>query len=458
MEVAVLDKLIYERFIRPTVNKPTRYVGVEFELPLVNLNPAPVDFSVVHALVDAFLRRFRFVPVAIDDDGFVSSAQSEETGDDLSFDCSYNTLELSFGRVEDLNRIEERFRGYYSFIRSFLREHGHSITGMGVNPRYLYNHREPVPNGRYRMLYNHLNSYHRYADRMIFHSLPFFGMIACSSQTHIDVNREELVQIIDLYNRLEPLKALLFANSPFGGDYLCARDSFWRSSMHGINPHNVDGWDFGVSSVEEIVAYIRSMSLFCTERDRKYINFPPTPLLDYFNSESITGEYWDGSDYASITFRPRNSDLSYLRSYKNVDLTFRGTVELRSACIQPVSEIMTVPAFDLGCRERLEELDALLRSSKLYKQGYSPSELRALFVRQGLPAFVDPDELRSLLEQVVTLAEQGLIRRGLGEEHMLRPLKERARRLSNPAQELVEGLRQGHTIDEFIERCGRLEA
>ena len=114
MEVAVLDNLIYDRFIRPTVDKPTRYVGVEFELPLVNLSPAPVDFSVVHALVDAFLRRFEFVPVATDDDGYVSSAQSEETGDDLSFDYSYNTLELSFGRVEDWNRIEQRFRCYYS--------------------------------------------------------------------------------------------------------------------------------------------------------------------------------------------------------------------------------------------------------------------------------------------------------------------------------------------------------
>lgn len=71
-----------------------------------------------------------------------------------------------------------------------------------------------MPNGRYRMLYNHLNSYPRYANQKFFHDLPFFGMIACSSQTHIDVTREELVRVIELYNRLEPLKALLFANSP----------------------------------------------------------------------------------------------------------------------------------------------------------------------------------------------------------------------------------------------------
>lgn len=250
MDLSILDKQIFERFIRPTVNKKPQYVGVEFELPLVNLKSAPVDFAVVHALVDAFLEHFGFVPVARDDEGAVCSAQSEENGDDISFDCSYNTLELSFGRVRDLNRIEEWFHSYYRFIRSFLRQHGHSITGMGINPRYLYNHREPVPNGRYRMLLNHLNAYERYTDRMVFHDLPFFGMMACSSQTHIDVNRDELL-------RVEPLKALLFANSPYGGEYLCARDCFWRCSMHGVNPHNVDGWDYGVSSIEELVAYIR---------------------------------------------------------------------------------------------------------------------------------------------------------------------------------------------------------
>lgn len=457
MDLTILDKQIFERFIRPSVNKKTQYVGVEFELPLVNLKHAPVDFAVVHTLVDAFLEHFGFVPVAWDDEGAVCSAQSEENGDDLSFDCSYNTLELSFGRVRDLNRIEERFHSYYRFIRAFLRRHGHSITGMGINPRYLYNHREPVPNGRYRMLLNHLNSYERYKVRMVFHNLPFFGLMACSSQTHIDVNRDELLRVLDIYNRLEPLKALLFANSPYGGEYLCARDSFWRCSMHGVNPHNVDGWDYGVSSIEELVAYIRSMSLFCTERDGKYLNFPPTPLVDYFNSESVTGEYWDGNGYKTFTFTPRLEDLKYLRSYKNVDLTFRGTVELRSACMQPVSEIMTVPAFDLGCKESMDELEALLHQSKLYQQGYSPSELRELFVRRGLPGFVDREKLRHLLEQVVALAEQGLKKRGLGEEHMLAPLKERARRLSSPALELVEGLQQGRSIEDYIEAYGRLE-
>lgn len=456
MDISVLDQLIYQRFIQPTVGRIPQYVGVEFELPLVNLKQEPVSFPVVHALVEAFLERFDFIGAAWDEEGRICSARSEENGDDLSFDCSYNTLELSFGRVRNLNQVEERFRSYYTFIRSFLQEHGHSITGMGINPRYPYNRMEPVPNGRYRMLLHHLNSYPKYADRMLFHNIPCFGMMACSSQTHLDVNSEELIRVIDLYNHLEPLKALLFSNSPFGR-YLCARDYLWCQSMHGINPHNVGGWDYGVSSVDELVAYIRSMSLFCTERDGKYFSFPPVSLVDYFNSNIITGEYWDRNDYRSQSFVPCREDLTYLRSYKFVDLTFRGTVELRSACMQPVSEIMSVPAFDLGCKESMDELEILLHESKLYHQGYSPSELRELFVRRELPGFVNRKELTQLLEQVVVIAERGLIRRGAGEEHMIQPLKKRASHLTSPALEMVRGLEQGKTIEEYIERYGRLE-
>ena len=151
MDISVLDQLIYQRFIQPTVGRIPQYVGVEFELPLVNLKQEPVSFPVVHALVDAFLERFDFIGAARDEEGRICSARSEENGDDLSFDCSYNTLELSFGRVRNLNQVEERFHSYYTFIRSFLKEHGHSITGMGINPRYPYNRMEPVPNGRYRI-------------------------------------------------------------------------------------------------------------------------------------------------------------------------------------------------------------------------------------------------------------------------------------------------------------------
>ena len=40
--------IILKRFIQPLKQQQERYVGVEIELPIVNLNRAPVDFSLVH--------------------------------------------------------------------------------------------------------------------------------------------------------------------------------------------------------------------------------------------------------------------------------------------------------------------------------------------------------------------------------------------------------------------------
>ena len=83
-------------------------------------------------------------------------------------------------------------------------------------------------------------------------------------------------------------------------------------------------------SIDEIIFYIRSMSLYCVERDGKYVNFHPIPLAEYFSTEEIAGEYFDGEQYQPIIVHPEISDIQYLRSFKFEDLTFRGTVEFRS--------------------------------------------------------------------------------------------------------------------------------
>lgn len=50
-------------------------------------------------------------------------------------------------------------------------------------------------------------------------------------------------------------------------------------------------------SVEELILYIRSMSLYCVMRDGKYVNFSPIPLADYFASDYIEGEIFRGAPH-----------------------------------------------------------------------------------------------------------------------------------------------------------------
>jgi gamma-glutamylcysteine synthetase len=450
MDIQEIKSAIYNKYIVPTKRKRNNYVGVEFELPIVNLNKEPVDFDIVHRLTEKFCNHFNFTPIKLDDNNNIFSAISNENGDDISFDCSYNTLELSFGRESNLNILYDRFKQYYSFIQNFLLPYNHTLTGMGINPYRKYNKNEPIPSERYRMLFHHLSSYDKYDD-FNFHNYPNFGLFSCASQVQLDVEEENIVEVINTFSKLEPLKSLLFANSPLDNELLCARDYLWKNSMHGLNPHNVDMYDENISTVDDIIDYILGMSMYCAERDGKYINFKPTKLSEYFNSETINGEYFENGEYKKIEFVPSLDDLEYLRSFKLEDLTFRGTVEFRSGCTQPVREIMALAAFHAGLIENLSELTELLNNDRvIYSNGYTPSQLRDMFNRGILPSFIDIDNLSKLLKQVVDIANDVLAKRNMNEQNLLTPLYSRAKYIFSPAKQMIDGISSGVPVEYYI--------
>ena len=421
-----LDEAIYEKYIRPTQRKRKPCVGTEFELPIVNLSGKAVDFEVVHAVTDEFVRHFSFDRLSRDEDGCIYAAQSSHNDDILSYDCSYNTLELSFGAKDDIHEVDRLFRRYYTFLQSRFAGYGHTLTGMGVNPHYSVNRGEPIHNGRYRMLLHHLKSYEKYGDAIPFHHNPDFGLFSCAAQVQLDVEESTLPEVFNTFTKLEPLKSVLFANSLWGSNHelLCGRDRFWKNSLHGLNRHNVDMYDVSFSSSDDILSYIKSMSIYCVERGEKYINFHPTLLNDYFSADSVEGEYFAEGGYRPIRFEPSIEDLKYLRSFKFEDLTYRGTVEFRSVCTQPVRDLMSVAAFHTGLMECLN--------------------------RRSFPSFLKKSEISSLLTDVLDIASEGLHRRSLGEESYLLPLYERAKTLLSPARKMAEGLENGKTKAFFI--------
>ena len=363
-------------------------------------------------------------------------------------------LLLDLFEEKKLQPLYQRFCAYYSFIQQELGQYHYTLTGMGVNPFRNYNENVPIPNGRYRMLFHHLNSFTQYQNLpMYFHEYPGYGLYSSASQVQLDVDYEELPMAIRAFSKVEPIKAQLFNNSILLGEHeeiACCRDMFWENSTHGINPHNIGMFDCEIETVEDLQAYIESTSIYCLERDGRYINFRPMPILEYFEQDSIVGEYYADGSYHQITFTPSIEDLEYLRTFKFEDLTFRGTIEFRSVCSQPVSDVMTVSAFHLGLKEELKELDQLLQEDYvLYHHGFS-AELRKLFVRQELPSFVEPERVYALAKQVVDLAKKGLQKRGYGEEEFLEPLYERIAQKLNPAQKMLAQLKQGKKLEDII--------
>lgn len=92
MELQHIRQQLYKRYIEPTKKKREKYIGVEIEMPVVNLSKKAVDFKIIHTLTDRFISHFNFDVLGTDDEGNIFSAQSPNNGDILSYDCSYNNL------------------------------------------------------------------------------------------------------------------------------------------------------------------------------------------------------------------------------------------------------------------------------------------------------------------------------------------------------------------------------
>lgn len=428
-------EIIFERFIAPLKKKRCNYIGIEIEMPLVNLN-GKTDKAVC---TDAFARateRFGFMPRKFDDDGVCHEAVCDDTGDVFSFDCSYNNFEISLGRVRTLHEAQARFRDYVGFINNILSKNNHTLTGLGVNPNYKINDYNFVPSPRYRMLEGYLKKCRIWNGP--FHPFFGFGTFSSASQVQLDVTEDDLCETIEAFSLVEPLKAVLFANSylPEKPELLCARDYFWERSPHGINPKNVGFFEPLPKTVGEVTDYLSKASIFCTERGGKYLFFYPIPFDEYLGLDTVGGEYYDG-EYHACSFAPEAEDIAYLRTYKQIDLTSRGTLEFRSACTQPLGEAMTVAAFHLGLKGQTKELIALLKNSFLYRESGSPAQIRQKMNRADRLSSVDEEKLKALLTDVLSLCRDGLRERGYSEEIYLSPLFERAKTLSSPSRRLL---------------------
>lgn len=192
---------------------------------------------------------------------------------------------MSFGKELNLYSIQERFIKYYKFLQNELKRYNYVLTGIGVNPYRQFNHNIPIPNERYRMLFHHLNSYKNYTDiPMYFHKYPKYGTFSSASQVQLDVEYDKLPVTLNTFSKLEPIKAILFSNSILldeNEDVLCCRDMFWENSTHGINPHNIGMYNCEFTDIDDILSYIETTSIYCVERNNRYINFTPTKIDDY---------------------------------------------------------------------------------------------------------------------------------------------------------------------------------
>lgn len=408
------EKIIYNRFIKPLLGKTTGNIGTELEFPLLNLAKKSVEKETALGLLEFFLNN-GFQTEETDANGCPAFI-TDKNGDCISFDNSYNNIEFSMNYGDNLLEICERFYSLLSAAQSFLKPKNYTITGMGTNPYKKYINQSHVSYPVYNMVDEYLHKF----DCKKTHNYPDFPAYLSSVQTHLDINADDLPKTASLFAKTDFLRGLLFSNSP---DFeqngtLCFRDFLWHKSAFGLCAKNTGAVDEEYKTLNDIQNSFYERSMFNCIKDGKYITFSPVLLKDYFEVHS-------------------EKDIEQFLSFRHIEITCRGTLEIRSDCSQPLSHAFLPPAFNLGISANIES--AVKRTEKFFcnKPPVKNSYLRSIAVNGGGFEHFTVAELKSYASDMAEIAYDGLLSRRLGEEKLIEPIFDRAQTLSCPAKHIL---------------------
>jgi len=329
-------------------------VGVEIEMPLINCNkPYKVENHIVQLLFKELLNK-EFIIDNYDNDGNIIALRNVNNGDVISLEYSLNTLEFSLNKENNIYKLEDKFKNYYSFINNYLKQFNYKLCDTGVNPNYKKIDKSCLNQDRYKIIEKLLlNEENLLASQ--------FCAYCCSIQTHINVSKDNVVNLFNIFTLISRNKDSMFSNS-YIDEFKQAnsRKYLWYSSNFG--PLNV-GENKIFSSVDDIVEDYLERNLFYVERNNKfYLLNKKYTLKDYIDNDKIEIIMENGK---TKKVKPYYRDFENFRSYKDVELTKYGTLEIRTDCTQKIDNMFKLVAFNVGISYCIDEIIKYIKENKI---------------------------------------------------------------------------------------------
>ena len=402
-----LSELIDKSFIEP-ITHTDKGIGIEIEMPLIPVGDGKVEISFIRQLTE-FVLGMGFTPKDRTHDGIVSEMEDNEHNT-FSFDTSWNTVEFSLMYKKDINTLYREYTSLLIPIQHFCMEHNYFLCGRGINPNYAKFDPAPIESAIYDTYTEFLKKYTWHHDGEIFHS------ICASVQAHFDApDVPSFLKMFRLLRKAYVFDALFFANSlppdnefiegrpalhPIERDTLCCRDDLWKYS----GAANTQLLNVPLDTEDDYRNYIRSLKLFIVEKDGKFAAMEPCSLDEYCTDPDWTEEMF-----------------SVFRSFEPVAPTRRGTMEIRSTCVQPLDAMLEPTAFYAGLLAVPD--DATVLVDEIYEKYFpkmEPPQVRTLLMRRSNA------DLRAKLKdegkRLLSLSMNGLEKRGFGETKFLESL------------------------------------
>lgn len=394
------EQIIYDRSFKPFESKKNAAnIGVELEFPLIDIDGGEIDKEYAASIMDYF--RDMGYKCVLHGEGGEPLFMENHDGDCMSFDNSYNNFEFSLNCSSDLTMLAERFYSYLPMVQDFFKKRNMKLAGRGTNPNKNNISQHHVPFSTYNMVDKFLH------EGKSEHSFPDFPAYLSSVQTHLDVNLKELPRAYSFFAKTDFLRGALFANSPDwnGEGYRLYRDFLWEKSAFGSVPNITGKVDEEFTNTADMVEYFLKKGMFNRIRDGKYEIFEPVAIKEYFENPA---------------YGAKAEDIECYLSFKTVEATCRGTLEVRGDCSQPFDRAFMPPAFNLGLLVNMEKgekrLNEFFEKNKIQK---SNSELRNIVCCGDLEEIAPINAIEELKGDMISVAEEGLKSRGKGEEKLL---------------------------------------
>ena len=396
---------------------PLRRVGREAEFPVVTRDGRAGDVS---QLWEPLLAEGGWTPVYDDPKSRTLIVAVERAKLNVAIEVGRGTIELSLGPHDDLWQLQAAFDQAVGLVAHVAESRGMFLLGFGIQPRTPASAALMTPKRHYRALYRAVGT-------------PWLRLTTTAAdQTHVDICRAELLDAINWMNLLSaPLIALCANSSVYAGcagRFLSGREGLLRDlgeTRYGMTPRRF-------SDIEEFIRHLCDYRCFVLPDGEgfKKINRPFTNHL-ITQSPNLFNEFLFHEHYVWNSARARVAN---------------STIEVRPACQQPPGESLAANALILGWVESLPQIAAYFDGALGARAWDVMCAYRRAVVREGLGA---REPAPNFIRDLVNIAEQGLTRRGRGEEKFLEPVWQRVARRESPgvrAQEIMR--RKG--ITEFV--------
>jgi len=352
-------------------------------------------------------------PIGLRNDGPVGGISLEPGGQ----------FELSGAPHETIHGSAAELRSHLEDCRAVGGPLNIHFLGLGVTPVWSVAELRRMPKSRYGIMTPYMDKVGTLGTSMMYRS--------ATVQANLDFSDEaDMVKKLRVSLALQPIVTALFANSPFvdgkPSGYLSFRSHIWLNTdkaRTGMLPFVFDD-GFGFDRYAE---HALDVPMYFVIRDKQYIDVAGESFRAFMRGElpQMPGE------------RPTIVDWENHLSTLFPEVRLKQFLEMRGADMGDEAHVNALPALWVGL---LYDEDALAAASRLI-EGWTVEEMWTLRNDVPMHAIHAPfrgGRVSDVAREVVSLAREGLKRRGFGEEVYLAPLDETLALGKTPAERWLD--------------------